>query len=242
MSTVNPTTTPPATITGTIRLYVVPCEPLGSEQADELHAVVGSFLEALRLRMLPGMLGTIHDITRGDDGKVDARFEVVELELGALRVLHGMLAYFSVMVAPLGTMMAWCGPAGSTPNLLDTHAPLPVLRGELPFEVNVMFGAGGAAPPLVVEVVFGRPLTDDEKDRFDREIRVWTALVHGGYPEPNELPGGSAIGPLTVRYDDSQTLRLSAEAFLAGDECFEALKALVVYWSVTVPVVSLETE
>jgi hypothetical protein len=37
-------------------------------------------------------------------------------------------------------------------------------------------------------------------------------------------------------------LRLCAEAFLAGDECFESLKALVLHWSATIPMVSVETE
>jgi hypothetical protein len=232
------TTPPRPTTSGTVRFYLVPCEPLDTERADALHAVVERFVEALQLRMFPGTLGAVHAIGRGDDGKVDARFDVVELELGAFRVLRGMLVCFSVMVAPLGTMMAWREPAGSTPNLLDTDAPLPVLRGPVPFDATFDL-CGGAMPPLVVEVAFGRALTDDEKDRLDHEIRVWPALVEGGYPEAGVLPDGSPIGRLTVRYDDPQTLRLSAEAFLAGDECFEPLKALVVGWSATIPVVSL---
>jgi hypothetical protein len=235
----NPT---PNSVTGTIRVYVAPCEPLVTEHADELHAVIESFLAALRLSMFPGKLGHVHDVARGEDGKADARFDVVELELGAFRVLRGMLAYFSLMVAPLGTMMAWCEPVGSTPNLLDTEAPLPVHRGPLPFHASFTVGGGGAAPPLAVEVVFARALTNEEKDQLDMEIRVWAALVQGGYPEADDEPGGSAMGPISVRYDDPLTLRLHAEALLASDACFEPLEALVVHWSATLPVVSLETE
>lgn len=233
---------PPTSITGTLRVHVVPCEPLDDGQANELHTTIQRFLDAQRLRMFPGKLGTVHRVERRQDGTVDACFDVTELELGALRVLHGMLSYFSVMVAPLGTVMAWLEPVGSTPNLLDSDAPFPVHRLRLPFDATFTTSGNGAAPPLVVEIVFARALTDEEKDRLDREIRVWTVLVNGGYPQAGDLPGSSAIGPLTVRYDDPQTLRLSAEALLAGDACFESLKALVASWSDTIPVVSLVTE
>lgn len=229
-------------IRGTLRIYVVPCEPLEDDQTDELCMVLERFLDAMRLGMFPGTLENIQEITRGDDGKIDARVDVVDLDPGALRVLYGMLAYFSIMVAPLGTMMAWCEPVGTTPNLLDTDSPLPSHRGELPFDATFTIGGAGAAPPLVVEVVFGRALTDEERDRFDWEIQVWAGLLQGGYPEAGDLPGSSTIGPFTVRFDDPQTLRLSAEGFMAGDACFEPLKALVTDWSAIVPVVSLETE
>lgn len=238
------TSPPPAitVITGNLRVYVVPCEPLGTEQSDELHTAFGSFLDVLRLRLFSGTLRAVHCITRGDDGKLDASLDVVELELGALRVLHGMLSYVSVMGAPLGTMMAWLDPVGSTPNLLDSDAPWPAYRGPRPFHATFEAGGTGAAPPLAVEIVFGRTLTNDEKDRLDHEIRVWAALVNGGYPQDGDLPGSSAIGPFTVRYDDPQTLRLHAEALLAGDACFEPLVALVARWSAMLPVVSLATE
>ena len=233
---------PKPAITGTLRVYVVPCEPLDHDQADELHATLEQFLAALRLRMFPGTLAVVHGITRGDDGKADARFDVVELELGALRVLYGMLSYFSVMVAPLGTMMAWLEPVGSTPNLLDVTESVPMHRHRLPFDATFTIDDAGAAPPLSVDVVFGGPLTDDEKKRLDQEIRVWVALVHGGYPEDGDPPGSSAMGPITVRFDDPQTLRLHAEAFLGSTLCFEPLEALVVRWSATMPVISLETK
>lgn len=233
---------PQTPLTGTLRVHAAPSRPLDPGQADELHAALGSFLEALRLRMFPGALATIHGIARGDDGRLDARFDVVELELGALRVLHGMLSYVSVMTAPLATMMAWCEPVGSTPNLFDVDAPLPEHRQRLPFAASFEVGGAGAAPPLSIEVVFARALGDDEKDRFAREILVWVALVHGGYPEAGDPPGSSAMGPVTVRYDDPQTLRLHAEAFLAGDACFVSLAALVMGWASTIPVLSLETE
>jgi hypothetical protein len=232
---------PSTAISGTIRVYVVPCEPLEDDQAGDLYMVVERFLDALRLGVFPGTLERVHSITREDDGKVDARFDVAELELGALRVLYGTLTYFSIMVAPLGTVMAWTEPVGSTPNLFDFDAPLPVHRGGLPFDTRLEISEADAAPPLVVEVVFGRALTAEEKDRFDWEIQVWASLVQGGYPEPGDLPGSSAIGPLTVRYDDPQTLRLSAEALLAGEACLEPLKALVAEWAASVPVVSVAT-
>jgi hypothetical protein len=230
------------TITGTVRLHVVPCELLDADQTYELHMVRERFLAALRLRMFPGVLRVAHGITHRPDGKVDAGFDVVELELGAMRVLHGMLSYYSVMVAPLGTTMAWLEPVGSTPNLLETDAPLPRHRGRLPFDATLTATGSGAAPPLVIEVVFGRALTDDEKERLDQEIHAWAALVAGGYPEAGDLPGSSTIAPLLVRYDDPWTLRAGTEALLAGEACLEPLKALVVRWSTTIPVVSLEIE
>lgn len=233
---------PRTVISGTVRVYAAPGEPLEDDQAGELSMVIERFLDALRLGMFAGTLERVHFVTRGDDGKVDARFDVVELELGALRVLYGMLTYFSIMVAPLGTVMAWTEPVGSTPNLFDFDAPLPVHRGALPFPTRLELNEAGAAPPLVVDVVFGRALTAEEKGRFDWEIQVWASLVQGGYPEPGDLPGSSAIGPLTVRYDDPQTLRLSAEALLAGEACLEPLKALVAEWAASLPVLSLETE
>ena len=95
---------------------------------------------------------------------------------------------------------------------------------------------------VVVEVVFADDLGDEDKDRLDRELRVWVTLVHGGYPRSGDPPGSSAIGPLSIRYDDAQTLRLSADAFLAGDECFASLQALLLHWHETTPVLSLETE
>lgn len=233
---------PQPAITGTVRVYVAPCRPLDPDQADALHEVLERFLDALRLRMFPGTLSRLHGITRGDDGKADARFDVVDLDLGAFRVLHGMLSYASVMVAPLGTIMAWCEPVGTTPNLLDARAPLPMYRGLLPFDATFTVGAAGASPPLMVEVVFGRALTEEEQDRLDDEIRVWVALVHGGYPEDGDPTGSSAMGPITVHYDDPGILQLHAEVFLASDSSFESLKALVVHWSTEMPVVSLETE
>lgn len=228
-------------ISGRIHLYVVPREPLELDQAAELHAVLETFLEALRLRMLPGKLVGVHALDRGEDGRIDACLDVEALDLGALRVLCGMLTYFAEMVAPLGTMMAWSASMASAPNLLGTDAPVPEVRDQRPFETTFTRSGRGAAPALVVEVVFGRALTDGEKDRLDTEIRVWAALVQGGYPAPGDLPGSSAIGPLTVRFDDPQTLRLHAEALLAGDTCFEPLAALVTEWSRSLPVVRLET-
>jgi hypothetical protein len=256
----------PPTLSGTIRLYVKPAAPLGPDEAAELRAVVEHFFEALRVRALPGTMGTVHTLEQKPEGVLDARFDVIEVELGSFRVLHGMLEGFSCSVAPLGGAIAWREPpsdegtvdllaataplvspdAGHEPpphaeNLLTTNAPLPTLGARVPFEVSFSF-QGGAAPPLAIEVVFANPLTDDDKDRLDREIRVWAALVQGGYPLPGDPPGASAMGPFTVRFDDPQTLRLSAESFLAGDECFDSLKALLLRWHTTTPVVSLETE
>lgn len=253
-------------MSGTIRLYVKPANPLGPDEAAELRAVVEQFFEALRLRALPGTMGTVHALDQKPEGALDARFDVIEVERGAFRVLHGMLEGFSCMVAPLGGALAWREPpsdegtvdllAATAPlvssaaspepppladNLLTTDAPLPVLGPRVPFEVSFSF-QGGAAPPLAIEVAFASPLTDDDKDRLDREIRVWAALVQGGYPLPGDPPGASALGPFTVRFDDAQTLRLSAESFLAGDECFESLRALLLQWNATTPVVSMETE
>lgn len=238
----NTFTRPPTTISGILRIYVAPCQSLDDDQAGELHTVVEQFLDALRLGMFPGRLEAIRGFTRGDDGKLDVRVDVVDLELGALRVLYGMLIYFSIMVAPLGTVMAWVDPVGSTPNLFELDRPFPVHAGALPFDATFAVGDRGASPPLVVEVVFGRALTEDERERFAWEIQVWAALVQGGYPEPGDLPGSSAIGPLAVRCDEPGTLRLRAEAMLAGDACFEPLKALVSEWAASVPVVSLGTE
>ena len=260
------TTRTPPTLSGTIRLYVKPQDPLGPSEAAELRGVVEQFFEALRLRALPGTMGTVHTLDQKPDGAVGACFDVIEVERGAFRVLHGMLEGFSYMIAPLGGTLAWreppsdegtvdllavtapLVPSDASPeppplaeNLLTTPAPLPVLGARVPFEVSFSF-QGGAAPPLAIEVVFANPLTDDDKDRLDREIRVWAALVQGGYPLPGDPPGASAMGPFTVRFDDPQTLRLSAESFLAGDECFESLKALLLRWNATTPVVSLETE
>lgn len=230
-------------ISGTIHVYVVPCEPLDGDQADELHAVIDRFLAALRLGMFPGTLRVAHHTTRGDDGKAHARFDVMELDLGALRVLHGMLNWFAMMVAPLGTLMAWCEPVGSTPNLFDLDVPLPVHRSPLPFAVTSAFDRSttSATPSLTVGIRFARALTIDEQHRFTHELRLWAALVHGGYPEPGELPGSSTIAPLTIRFDPPHTLRVHADAILAGDACLEPLRALVARWSAWVPVVSLGT-
>lgn len=229
-------------ITGTIHVYVVPCEPLDCDHANELHAVIAHFLDALRLGMFPGKLRVAHDTVRGDDGKAHARFDVAELDLGALRVLHGMLNWFAMMVAPLGTMMAWCEPVGSTPNLFDLDVPLPVCRGPLPFAATSKLSCNTATPSLTVEVCFARALTTDEQHRFDQDLRIWAALVHGGYPEPGELPGSSTIAPISVRFDAPHTLRLHSDAILAGDACLEPLRALVVGWSATALVTRLQSE
>lgn len=229
----------PLAITGTLHVYVVPVEPLEHDHADALHAVIERFLAALRLRMFPGTLGVVHGIGRGSDGKAHARFDVIELDLGALRVLHGMLSWFAMMVAPLGTVMAWSEPVGSTPNLFDVDVPLPVHRGRLPFPAILALRSTGGTPRLEVELVFGRSLTTSERDRLDRELRTWAALVHGGYPEPGELPGSSTITPITVAFPEPHTLRLHAEAVLAGDACLEPLRALCVRWSASVPVVCI---
>jgi hypothetical protein len=226
-------------VTGTVRVYVVPCEPLDSHQTGELHSVMGRFLDALGLGLFPGTLQAVHPVTRGDDGKVDAFFDVTELDPGALRVLYGMLTDFSLTVAPLGTIMAWCGPVGTTPNLFDTDAPMPEYRGGFPFDATITFSDTGSAFPLIVDVVFDRELDAEERHRFEREIRAWAALVHGGYPERGELPGTSTIGPFTVRYEDPRTLCLTVETLQAGAECLEPLKALVVRWSTSVPVEEL---
>ena len=256
----------PSTLSGTIHLYVKPTNHLGPDEAAELRAVVEHFFEALRLRALPGTMGTVHALDQKPDGALSARFDVIEIERGAFRVLHGMLEGFSCIVAPLGGALAWREPpsnegtvdllATTVPlvssdaspeppplaeDLLTTDAPLPLLGARVPFEVSFSF-QGGAAPPLAIEVVFANAVTDDDKDRLDREIRVWAALVQGGYPLPGDPPGASAMGPFTVRFDDAQTLRLSAESFLAGDECFVSLKALLLQWNATTPVVSLGTE
>lgn len=228
-------------ITGTINVYVVPCEPLERDQADELYAVLERFLASLRLQMFSGTLRCVHGIARGDDGKVHARFDVTELDLGALRVLHGMLSWFAMMVAPLGTMMAWCEPVGSTPNLFDLDVPLPVHRGPLPFAMISTFGRTSATPSLTVEVRFARALTTNEQHRFTEELQAWAALVFGGYPEPGELPGSSTIAPVSIRLDAPHTLRLYTDAILAGDACLEPLRALVARWSTSVPVACLAT-
>jgi hypothetical protein len=231
-------------ITGTIHVYVVPCEPLDRDHADELHAVIDRFLAALRLGMFPGTLRLVHDTMRGDDGKAHTRFDVMELDLGALRVLHGMLNWFAMMVAPLGTLMAWCEPVGSTPNLFDFDVPLPTHRGPLPFATTSMFSSTStsATPSLRAEVRFARVLTIDEQHRFTQELHLWAALVHGGYPELGELPGSSTIAPISVRFDQSHTLRLHTDAILAGDACLEPLRALVARWSAIIPVVHLQSE
>ena len=90
--------------------------------------------------------------------------------------------------------------------------------------------------------VFGRVIADNEKERLERELRIWAGLVKGGYPEDGDPPGSSTMGPVEARYDDPQTLRLHSEALLAGDACFESLKALVVRWASAIPVVRLRIE
>lgn len=231
----------PPTVRGTVRLYVAPVNALDDESARALLEVVENFVEALRLSMFRGKLVRIHGVSQADDGAVEARFDVLDVEPGAFRVLLGMLSHFSMIVAPLGAMTAWQEPQGSSPNLLTAHAPMPALPARVPFSVNLST-RGGAAPPLVVEVVLGKALSPDDKNRLARELLVWTAVVNGGYPGGNDPPGTSAIGPLSVRFDDAQTLRLSADAFMAGPECFVALQALLLGWSNTIPVNSLETE
>ena len=225
-------------ITGTINVYVVPCEPLERDEADELHAIIERFLGAVCLHMFSGTLRCVHAISRGDDGKAHARFDVTELDLGAFRVLHGMLSWFAMMVAPLGTIMAWCEPVGSTPNLFDLDVPLPVHWDPPPFATSVRVTTDSS---LTVEVRFARALTTLEQHRFTEELHGWAALVHGGYPEPGELPGSSTISPISIRLDDPNTLRLHADAILAGDACLEPLRALVACWSTSVPVVHLMT-
>lgn len=256
----------PPTISGPIHLHVTPKSSLGADDAAALRAVVDHFLEAVRVHALPGTLGVIHKITQTAEGVLNACFDVLAAEPGSFRVLHGMLEGFSLLVAPLRGAVAWREPhategtvdllAATAPlpspvvrpeppphveNLLTAAEPLPVLGAPVPFDVTLSFRAG-AAPPLAIDVVFADPLADDDKDRIDHEIRVWAALVQGGYPRPGDPPGASAMGPFTVRFDDPQTLRLSSDAFLAGDECFESLKALLLHWHATTPVVSLETE
>lgn len=238
----NTTNWPQPAITGMVRVYVAPSRPLDTGHADLLHAIIGSFLDALRLRMLPGTLLEAHSVVRGDDGKADARLAVANLDLGSLRVLYGMLSHFSVMVAPLGTMIAWCEPPGSTPNLLDVDAPLPGYSTRLPFHATLSIDYPGAAPRLAVEVGFGRALTDEEQNRLGHELRVWVALVHGGYPKDGGPPGSSAMGPIAVRFDAPNTLRFHADAFLASVASFESLKALVVHWSSKIPVMGLDAE
>lgn len=252
-------------IGGTVHLLVAPQDALVEDDAAELRTIVEQFHEALRLYALPGTLGTVHALEQNADGAVTARFDVSDVEPYVFGVLQGMLSYFSFMVAPLSSTAAWietpskpvtvdlhapttkldekqAPPAEpSGPNLLTIDAPLPVPGSDLPFSVDLSLRPG-AAPPLVVEVVFADELGDEDKDRLDRELRVWVALVHGGYPRPGDPPGSSAIGPLSIRYDDAQTLRLSADAFLAGDECFASLQALLLHWHETTPVLSLETE
>lgn len=252
-------------IGGTVHLHVAPQAVLTKDDAVELRTIVEQFHGALRLHALPGTLGTVHALDQNANGALTARFEVSDVEPCSFRVLNGMLSYFSFMAAPLGPTAAWiespskpvtidlhapttrldaeevpsAGPSG--PNLLTTDAPLPAVRSDLPFSVELS-PRPGAAPPLVVEVVFAEELGEEDKDRLDRDLRVWAALVQGGYPRPGDPPGTSAMGPFTIRYDDPQTLRLSADAFLAGDECFASLQALLLHWHETTPVLSLEIE
>jgi len=231
------------TIGGTVRLRAVPQAPLDPAEAQQLRIVVEQFLEALRLRALPGTLRDVHAFEQAADGSIEACFDVLDVELGVFRVLYGLLSHFSLIVAPLRSVTAQreSPVLPALGELLGTDAPLPKLHAQPPFPVRISIRPG-AAPPLVVEVVFGKALSDEEKDRLDREIRVWAALVQGGYPRPGDPPGSSALGPFTVRHDDAETLHLSAEAFFAGEECFESLAALLLHWSASIPVVSLETE
>src|SRR5690606_26231799 len=120
------TSPPPPTISGTIRLHVTPSSPLGADEAAKLRAIVEHFFEALRLRALPGTMGTVHALDQKPPGALDARFDVLEVELGSFRVLHGMLEGFSLLVAPLRTAIAWREPAAkeATVDLLGATAPL----------------------------------------------------------------------------------------------------------------------
>jgi hypothetical protein len=227
------------TTTGTIRLQVVPSAPLAPGEEVELKGTVESFFEALRLGLLSGSGGNVHGIQQLDGGAIDARLEVHSVEAGAWLVLHGMLEYFAQMVAPLGSVLLTEERSGLM--LPMTTGPRPICTAPLPFAVDISL-RNDAAPPLVATVTLDRALSDEEKDRLERELRVWIALVHGGYPAADHPPGNSAMGPLSIRFDDSRTLVLDSDAFFAGEECFEPLKALLVQWGKWVPVVSLEIE
>lgn len=233
------TTSP--TITGTIRLHVEVANPLESNEATELRSKIENFFESIRLSMFKGRLLTVHNVDQAKDGSLAARFDVEELEAGAFRVLLGMLSYYSMIVAPLSAMTARLESDEHASNLLSESAPIPALEAEPPFEVEISL-RNGVAPPLVVEVEFGQALSDQDKDRLADDIMVWTAVVHGGYPIDDQGPGNSAIGPLTVRYDDRHTLHLSADAFMAHEECFAPLQALLLHWNTDIPVLRLETE
>ena len=50
------------------------------------------------------------------------------------------------------------------------------------------------------------------------------------------------MGPIAVCFDAPKTLRFHADAFLASVASFESLKALVVHWSSTIPVMGLDAE
>lgn len=170
-----------STISGNIALSVGLKDPLEAEHAKELRAIVDDFLAGVRMSLLGGSLLEGHEISQSKEGAIEARFGVKDVDRGAFRVLLGLFKFFEEVFVPLGEMQAHVRGGDTQHNLMTESDPLPTVSQELPFEVDLSIREE-IAPPLVVEVEFGRKLTDAEMDRLEEEMMVWAALVQGGYP------------------------------------------------------------
>lgn len=217
----------PASLTGTLELHVTPEASLPDASATALRTAIEAFLRAVEIGLFgPVELGTRSGLASGTDGSLTLRVEVQDLPVGALRVLGGMLACVTTKVSAPMRAAARVLADPRADDLLGVTATWPAGPAALPFSFGVHVPAT-VAPPLAVSIDFAAPLDAAFVDRLESDLRVWEALVCGGYPPADGPPGASFIAPLQVRLDSPSTLRAATEGVHADDACFDALAHLL---------------
>jgi hypothetical protein len=247
------TASSPESISGPLRLLVWPSAPLTEETSRLLERRVDAFASAIRRGLfgsagLEGMapLPPPAMLLRGGEPPSWGRLlSVRALPLGALRVLKGMLAFFSEQSAPL---LHWeLERPGDIRNLLGVSADYPRASREgllLAIEDGGHLDSSGLnARELAIRIEFREPPPAALREKLMRPFEDWDELVNGGYPPEGAKPGQSAVGPSSTRFIDPYTLEHHVEGILAHPACFEPLFELARHWGqIGFPVAKFELE
>jgi hypothetical protein len=218
-------------------------DSLSDKQISQLETLLDAFLGAIESGMFfPAELVKAHSVDSREEQRLSnisskRRFAASNLPSGAFGILSGMLAYYSMMIAPLDRYVAYQNGMGL--NLLDAVVEYPPATKGANFQITIQ-EPQGIAPSLLIRVEFFKPPAPETRKKFTQPFKYWDELLCGGFPVSETAPGYSGVGASETLFIDPSTVEHYLEAYSADPACFNLIINLAAAWSNDHPVRSVE--
>ncbi len=215
--------------------------PCDLESVASLCEVLDHFINAFSLGMFsPAVLvsRSAADVREGGCQQIRI-IDASNVELCVFGVLSGMLRYFDQIIAPLAYYKG--EQQGCAMNILAGREKPMSMLVNLPFKYKVMLPKG-SAPEFLVSVEFATPIPENERATYISEIRVWNALLQGGFAFNEDPIGVSGVGGSSTVFLGPYILHHHLDAWRASEASLAPLFNLMIRWHQRVGVAKVEVE